>query len=80
MVAGMVLVSSSATSDHTASLGELDFAALSWSVSGLSNSDSHDLACKTSCLMITSVSVFHSRCLFCTSYMRSWGANWHSFM
>ena len=63
MVRGVLLVSSSACSDRTVTSGELGMTTLSRSLSniGLSDSHSHALAYKSSCLMITSGSGCHLR-------------------
>ena len=63
MVPGVLLVSSVASSDRSATSGELGDTKLSRSLSdiGLSYSQSHALASKSSCLMMTSGSGCHSR-------------------
>ena len=63
MVPGVLLVSSAASPDRTVTSGEFGDFKLSRSLSniGLSYSHSHALAYKSSCLLITSGSGYHSR-------------------
>ena len=80
MVPGVLLISSAASSDLTVISGQLGVTRLLQSLSKVdfSYSHSHVQAYKSSCLMITSVSGFHSRGVICLSGMHSPGVNWRS--
>ena len=77
IVPGVLLVSSAAFPDRTATSGEFGGTKLSRSLSniGLSYSHSHALAYKSSCLMTTSGSGCHSRGVAGMSGIGWWGVN-----
>ena len=82
MVPGMVHVSLFGRSCLTLISSDLSLSGSCWPLSkiGVSYSDSHALAYRSSCFMMASGSGFHSCDVVCTSGMGCLGVNKHSLM